>query len=46
MSSKKTITQNRSAITGRYVTPGYVKTHKATTVTEHVVRKPSKPRGK
>lgn len=45
MASKKT-TQNRSAITGRYVTPGHAKAHKATTVTERTVRKPSKSRGK
>ncbi len=46
MASKKTTTQNRSAITGRYVTAAYVKTHKSTTVTERVVRKPSKPGGR
>jgi hypothetical protein len=46
MASKKTTTQNRSAITGRYVTPSYAKTHKTTTVTEHLVRTPSKSRGK
>lgn len=45
MATKKT-THNRSAITGRYVTPGYAKAHKTTTVTERTVRKPSKSRGK
>ncbi len=47
MAAEKTTTQNRSAITGKYVTPGYAKTHKTTTVTERtVVCKPSKSRGK
>lgn len=47
MAAKKTTTQNRSAITGKYVTPGYAKSHKTTTVTERtVVRTPPKSRGK
>jgi len=35
MANKNTITVNRSAKTGQFVTPGFVKTHPATTVTEH-----------
>ena len=46
MSSKKTTTHNRSAVTGKYVTPDYAKAHKTTTVTERAVRKPSKSREK
>jgi hypothetical protein len=42
---------NRSAISGRYVTEQYAKTHKSTTVTETNRRPapkptPSKPKGK
>lgn len=46
MAAKKTRTQNRSAITGKFITPGYAKSHKTTTVTERNVRKSSKSRGK
>lgn len=33
-SSKSSGTSARSAVTGRYVTPGYAKSHPKTTVTE------------
>lgn len=33
--SAKTVTVNRSAVTGRFVTSNYAKSHPKTTVTEH-----------
>jgi hypothetical protein len=39
MSKSKTKTVNRSAKTGKFVTPGYAKTHKSTTVTERTKKK-------
>lgn len=44
MSNKPT--QNRSAITGRYVTPQYAKSHPKTTVTERNRVSQPKRRGK
>lgn len=35
MAKKATITINRSAKTGRFVSSSYVKSHPSTTVTEH-----------
>jgi len=34
MSKTPTPVNNRSAVTGQFVTPSYAKTHKSTTVTE------------
>jgi hypothetical protein len=43
MSSKKpTITVNRSAVTGKFVTEKYADKHPRTTETEHYRRSPSK----
>lgn len=42
--AKKNITVNRSAKTGKFVTPKYTKAHKATTETEHYSRKTKKKR--
>jgi hypothetical protein len=33
--SKKTVTLNRSAVTGKFVTPKYAQNHPRTTETEH-----------
>lgn len=35
MTDKKTVEHNRSAVSGRFVTEHYAKTHPRTTVTEH-----------
>lgn len=45
MSTKKTVEHNRSAVTGRYVTPSYAKSHPRTTVTERQPA-PKAPSGK
>lgn len=37
---------NRSAVTGRYVTPGYAKSHPNTTVTEKRSPPPKPTKGK
>ncbi len=43
MATKKTVEHNRSAVSGRFVTEGYAKSHPKTTVTEHrPAPKPSK----
>jgi hypothetical protein len=43
MSSKKpTITVNRSAVTGKFVTEKYAESHKRTTETEHYRKTDSK----
>jgi hypothetical protein len=43
-SPARTITNYRNAITGQFVKPSYVKTHKSTTTTEHNPRPaPAKP---
>ncbi len=39
--SKKTVTLNRSAVSGKFVTPDYAKKHPRTTETEH---RPTKKR--
>jgi hypothetical protein len=42
----KTITNNRNAKDGKFVTESYVKSHKDTTTTEHNPLPPPKPKGK